>query len=98
MTTPSAANKPLYRHHIDRRADRLLAGEVDVIEQSDDDLLSTRETAAWLGVSDQWLEIGRGKKYGPPYQKLGPRLIRYLRGDVKRWLKQRTAEFGRRGR
>ena len=33
--------------------------------------LTTREAAAYLGVSRQWLDIGRTKGYGPPFIKAG---------------------------
>lgn len=74
------------RHHLDRRADA-------IIEQStgaDDDLLTTRQVADWCSVSTQFLEIGRVKNYGPKFVRLSPRQIRYRRGDVLTWLKQRT--------
>jgi hypothetical protein len=74
------------RHHLDRRADEL-------VEDGDgpaDDLLKTRFVADWLGVSPQWLEIGRGKNYGPPFVRLSPRRVRYRREDVLNWLKSRT--------
>lgn len=73
-------------HHLDKRAPRMLADA----EGDGDDLLSTRETAQWLGVSEQWLELGRSKNYGPRYTRLSPRMIRYRRKDVWAWLKSRT--------
>ena len=74
------------RHHLDRRAAELAAqGAGD-----DDDLLSTSELAEWLGVSTQWLEIGRTRKYGPAYVLIAPRRVRYLRSAVRRWLQERT--------
>ena len=79
----SAAPK---KHHLDRRADSIVAADVG----ADDELLNTRQTADWLGVSTQWLEIGRGKNYGPKFTRMGPRTIRYRRGDVLSWLKTRT--------
>lgn len=75
------------RHHLDRRIGQLLA--VPTTPANDDDLLTTKQVAAWLGVSDQWLEFARSKGYGPPYKRLGPRCIRYRRGDVVKWLKSR---------
>lgn len=82
-----------HTHHLDRRADRIVAEG----DGNDDDLLSTREVANWLAVSTQWLEIGRSKNYGPAFTRVGPRCIRYLRGDVLKWLKARsyasTAEY-----
>jgi predicted DNA-binding transcriptional regulator AlpA len=87
---------PPKKHHLDRRADSIVAADAG----ADDELLSTREVAGWLGVSTQWLEIGRCKKYGPKFTRVGPRVIRYRRGDVREWLKARahasTAEYGRR--
>ena len=72
-------------HHLDRRAAKLVdeAG-------ADDDLLKTAELAAWLGVSMQWLEIGRTAGYGPPSIKVSPRMVRYPRGGVRKWLRQRA--------
>ena len=43
--------------------------------------LTTSEAAKYLGVSRQWLEIGRHKGYGPPYIKLA-RLVRYWIRDL----------------
>lgn len=73
------------RHHLDKRAEKL-ADEPG----ADDDLLKTSEVAAWLGVSAPWLEIGRTAGYGPPFLKIGPRMIRYQRGRVRRWLRARA--------
>ena len=75
------------RHHLDRRAAEI----ADKGRQLDpDELLTTEETAAWLGVSRQWLEIGRSKKWGPAYVRIGPRHIRYKRSDVILFLQART--------
>jgi hypothetical protein len=82
------------RHHIDRRADAIAA-----VPGSDDELLTTQEMAIWFGVSCQWLEIGRHAGWGPPFERLGPRTIRYRRGKARTWLDQRshmhTAEYAR---
>jgi hypothetical protein len=77
--------KPL-RHHLDRRAQAL----VESARGDNDELLTTRETADWIGVSTQWLEIGRSKDYGPRFVRVSPRCIRYRRGDVVEWLRART--------
>jgi predicted DNA-binding transcriptional regulator AlpA len=83
------------KHHLDRRADRIVGADIG----ADDELLSTRQIADWLGVSTQWVEIGRSKNYGPPFRKISARCIRYLRGDVLKWLKARsyasTAEYAK---
>jgi predicted DNA-binding transcriptional regulator AlpA len=70
---------------IDRRAHRL----VDV-EFHPEQALSTKEVAAWLGVSVQFLEIGRTRGYGPKFVRITKRLVRYRVGDVLDWLKSRT--------
>jgi hypothetical protein len=82
------------RHHLDRRALALLEdGDGD-----GDDLLNTMQVASWLGVSTQWIEIGRSKGYGPEFVRCGARRIRYLRRSVKKWLLARqyasTAGYG----
>ena len=79
-------NKPA-RHHLDRRAHKLVEQDTG---SPDDELLDTNAVADWLGVSTQWLEIGRSKGYGPKFARLGPKLIRYTRGNVRKYLRART--------
>ena len=74
------------QHHLDQRA-HLIAGSG---EGHPDDILTTRELAAWLEVSTQFLEIGRCKGYGPPWIAYSRRSIRYRRRDVLLWLDERT--------
>jgi predicted DNA-binding transcriptional regulator AlpA len=84
-------------HHLDRRADQIITNE---IEAPDDELLTTQQVANWLGVSTQWLEIGRSKNRGPKFTRVGPKMVRYARRDIRRWLKARvhasTAEYSTR--
>lgn len=81
--------------HIDKRAERLLIDQL--AEGPDDEHLTLREVAAWLAVSPQFLEIARMRGTGPRFTQLAPKVIRYTRGDVKRWLKSRlhysTSEY-----
>ena len=78
---------PSRRHHLDRRAAEI----ADKGRQLDpNELLTTKEMAAWLKVSPQWLEIGRSKGYGPPFERIGPRCIRYRPGLTIKWLDERT--------
>ncbi len=84
------------KHLIDKRAHLIIAASADA---DPDELLTTKQTAALLNMSRQWLEIGRCKGYGPPFHKMG-RLTRYRRGDLNTWLGQCkhrcTAEYIRR--
>ena len=82
----SAKADDTWKHHLDSRADKLIAEGAG----NPNELLTTREVAAWLGVSEQWLEIGRHKGCGPPYVRLTPRMIRYTRGGTLKYLEKRT--------
>ena len=79
------AHNPLGKLLIDRRAHRLV--DVDFHRE---EMLSTKEVAAWLGVSVPFLEIGRTRGYGPEFKRLTNKIIRYRVGDVLDWLKSRT--------
>jgi predicted DNA-binding transcriptional regulator AlpA len=74
-------------HHLDKRAGGIAAAAAG---EDEDELLTTAQVAEWLGVSEPWLEIGRSKNWGPPFVKLTPRLVRYLRSAVLAWLHERT--------
>jgi predicted DNA-binding transcriptional regulator AlpA len=93
-SSPHQPRGPPRKFHFDKRIDSIIDAP-----GGDDDLLTTSEVAAWLGVSTEWVDIGRSEGYGPPFQKLGPRLVRYHRGTVKEWLIARTyhstAEYAR---
>ena len=76
------------KHHLDRFAAKIAT---EVAAGGDpDQLLNTPKTAVLLSVSEQFLEIGRVKGFGPPFVALSPRRIRYRRGDVLEWLHSRT--------
>jgi predicted DNA-binding transcriptional regulator AlpA len=85
---PAAAT---LRHHLDRRAGQLLAS-ITTSPTTADQLLNTKQVAALLGVSEQWLEAGRSKGYGPPFVRLGPRCIRYPRDELVKWIKARSTK------
>jgi hypothetical protein len=72
-------------HHIDRRADLIVATPGD----DDDALLTDHDLVAWLRMSRQWFQKARHHGFGPPFTRLGARVY-YRRGDVKAWLKART--------
>jgi predicted DNA-binding transcriptional regulator AlpA len=78
------------KHLLDKRADQIIG----LGEGHPDDLLDTPALARWLGVSVIWLELGRMPKnaYGPPFERIGKRMIRYQRDKVLRWLESRTVD------
>jgi predicted DNA-binding transcriptional regulator AlpA len=53
-------------------------------------LLTTKQLAALLAVSEQLVEIWRHKGEGPEWVALGPRCIRYKRSGVVAWLGERA--------
>ena len=75
-------------HHLDRRVDQILAAAGD---NDSDALMHTHEVAAFLGMSVEWIEIGRTKNrnYGPPFVRIG-RAVRYRRDALIRWLDERA--------
>ena len=73
--------------HLDKRAAQI---EAAAVGRDDDELISTKELCAWLGVSVQWAEIARGKGTGPPFCRISPTRIRYRVGCVRAWLRSRT--------
>jgi hypothetical protein len=75
------------RHHLDKRAHAILAAAADA---DDEDQMTTAETAAWLGVSKQWLEKARQCGYGPPFTQISKQIIRYSRAMCRAWLLTRT--------
>lgn len=83
----AAATKIPRHHHLDCRVPEIIERTPG---QSDDELLSTREVANWLKVSEVWLEIGRTHGYGPTFVKISPRRVRYRRDAVLRFLEERT--------
>jgi predicted DNA-binding transcriptional regulator AlpA len=76
-------------HHLDKRADQLTQS---VSAGSPDDLLDSQQVADLLGMSKSWVDIGRSTGYGPPFIEMGPRLVKYRRSDVIKWIRSRKAQ------
>ena len=58
-------------------------------QSDDDDVWSTKTTAKYMKCSEQWLEIGRCKGYGPKFIRISKRMIRYRKDDVLQYLEER---------
>lgn len=54
-------------------------------------LLSPKEAALYLKVSEKTLEGWRSAEVGPTFFRLGNRCVRYFKGDIDAWLR---AELG----
>jgi hypothetical protein len=54
-----------------------------------DEVWTTAEAAKFLRCSEQHLETSRVRGDGPPFSRLGARIIRYRKSAVLRWLAQR---------
>ena len=78
------------RHHLDRRAAKIAAEMQSAADG--DQLLTTKQLAALLAVSEQLVEIWRHKGEGPEWVALGPRCIRYKRSAVVAWLNTRASK------
>lgn len=48
-------------------------------------LLTPKEAAAFLQVSEKTLEKWRTKGTGPKFRRLGHRTVRYLQNDLTEW-------------
>src|SRR5262249_54867520 len=73
--------------HLERPGEAIIATAGD---SNDDEMLTEAQMAAWFGCSQQWLKLGRTRGYGPPYELLSPRMVRYQRGKARQWLNGRT--------
>ncbi len=60
--------------------------------RTDDDiepLMTAKETAAFLRVSESWLAKARMRDDGPPFVQIG-RSVRYSKPAVLRWLESQA--------
>ncbi len=75
----------------------IMISEPDIIVDSEEDLITTNQLAAILKVHPQTVHRMRQTGEGPPFERLGPRIIRYKRKKVAQWREQRchksTAEY-----
>ena len=89
MTTNLAEIFTAYkRFNFDVRTGQILA-VLQSAAIADDQLITSKQLAALLGVSLQWVEITRHCGEGPKSVGLSARCIRYRMVDVIAWLKER---------
>ncbi|MCY4556787.1 MAG: helix-turn-helix domain-containing protein [Chloroflexi bacterium] len=70
-----------------RLSDRPVAGRNGITEVATN-YLTTRQAAAWLGLSHRTLDRYRLRGGGPDFHRFGG-CIRYFPGDLKRWAEER---------
>lgn len=58
--------------------------------QSTTALISTKQAAVYLGVSDGTLRRWRSERFGPAYVHQSPRNVRYRKEDLERWVNERV--------
>jgi predicted DNA-binding transcriptional regulator AlpA len=74
------------RYHIDKRASSLLTAASGAPHP---DTMTTPQAADFLGVSVKFMEISRSKGLGPPFVRVTPRIVRYLKSELIAWLQER---------
>ena len=52
-------------------------------------VLTTKQAAKYLGVSEAALRLWRSEGKGPRWFKAGVRMVRYLRSDLDLWIEER---------
>ena len=53
-------------------------------------LLSRDEIEAEYGISRRWLELAAISGEGPPFIKVSPRMVRYRRNQLEKWLNDKA--------
>jgi excisionase family DNA binding protein len=53
-----------------------------------DKILTTKQAAEYLQVSERTLQRWRDEGRGPKYQEPEPRVIRYVESQLKAWVEQ----------
>lgn len=55
-------------------------------------LLNQKQTSEFLGVSERALEKWRLEEKGPPFVKVGNKLVRYRLSDLQKWIDKNTVK------
>ena len=71
--------------------------DVLALPANDDALLSRRELATILKLSEATLRNWASRRTGPPFLRVGPRRVAYRTGDVRQWLESALTSTSGRG-
>lgn len=74
--------------HLDRRVEQLAS-----VSLHPDEIVTTKQLAAWFGVSVGWCSRARRMGLGPPHIIDDDGIVRYRVGNVKEWLRTRTPQY-----
>jgi hypothetical protein len=66
-----------------------VSDEATVATEAGDWLVDEAAAAAILGLPPRTLQWWRLKRTGPPFVRMSPRVIRYRRADLARWVTAR---------
>jgi hypothetical protein len=75
------------RFHLDPHANNIAN---NVADGDPDELLPDDYVGRKCHVTTDTLQSWRSKGIGPPFRKVGPRLVRYPRGLLVKWLRSRA--------
>jgi hypothetical protein len=80
--------KPARKYfHLDKRAELILKATADA---DADKLLTSKEAAREIGMSEVWLAKRRQNGDGPEYEVMSPRCIKYRRSKLRAWVEERS--------
>jgi len=65
-----------------------IQSELRVLPKEDCALIAAAQVPEYIGVKRQTLARWRHEGFGPPFVKLGRRLVAYFSGDLRNWLRQ----------
>jgi hypothetical protein len=94
LNTPVEPSKPRKAPVQSSTCSTLLPGDLEFTAFNRDEKFAS----AFLGVGIETLRFWRKKRRGPPYRKLGPKLVRYSLGALGDWVEAQPlpGEEGRR--
>ena len=76
---------------IEQLSEQLKTLHNDLIRSNPPQIMTSREAAQFLSVTDETMFRWRKDGVGPSYSQPNPRVVRYLHGDLVAWMKEHQA-------
>lgn len=73
---------------LEQISDQLSVLHQDIIRSQPPEVMTSREAAKYLSVTDETLLRWRKDCVGPPYSQPNCRIVRYLHADLVAWMKE----------